>query len=166
MKNDKILSTYKKSDLRRLAKGKTSEIVGIDYEKILINLSKVLGNYESIRNNIEFRKPPVHAILEALFEASEYLIKYDDLKPLVRQKIKEYQKLSSNLNLNDSKKKYRLYAKVLDAAWEYEGDLLPAESNILRVLRDELNISKKEHQLWHILKLIDLHLMKKDIRLS
>ncbi|MBC2706612.1 MAG: hypothetical protein HF977_02635 [ANME-2 cluster archaeon] len=62
MKNYEILKHYKKSDLRRLAKGKTSEIVGIDSEKILIDLSKVLGNYESIRNNVEFRKPPNQAV--------------------------------------------------------------------------------------------------------
>ncbi|KAF5426599.1 hypothetical protein C5S42_07120 [Candidatus Methanomarinus sp.] len=146
MKNYEILKHYKKSDLRRLAKGKTSEIVGIDSEKILVNLSKVLGNYESIKNNVEFRKPPTHTILETLFDAPTYCIKIEDLKQLVSKKITEYQKISKEINLDDSNKRYRLYAAVLNAAWEYEGDLLPSEANILRVLRNELGISIKEHQ--------------------
>jgi len=146
MKNYEILKHYKKSDLRRLAKGKTSEIVGIDSEKILINLSKVLGNYESIKNNVEFRKPPTHTILEVLFDPLNHCVKIEDLKRLVTIKIAEYQKNSTEINIDDSNKRYRLYAAVLDAAWDYEGDLLPAEANILRVLRNELSISKKEHQ--------------------
>ena len=146
MKNYEILKHYKKSDLRRLAKGKTSEIVGIDYEKILINLSKVRGNYESIRNNVEFRKPPTHTILEVLFNAPDYCVKIEDLKRLVTIKIADCQKNSKEINIDDSNKRYRLYAAVLNAAWDYEGDLLPAEANILRVLRNELSISNKEHQ--------------------
>lgn len=147
MKNYEILKHYKKSDLRKLAKGKTSEIVGMDSEKILSNLSKVLGNYESIRNNVEFRKPPGHTILETLFDAPNHCIKIEDLKRFVSKKITEYQKISKEINLDDSNKRYRLYAAILNAAWEYEGDLLPAEANILRVLRNELSISHKEHQL-------------------
>ncbi|MFW9877008.1 MAG: SAP domain-containing protein [Candidatus Thorarchaeota archaeon] len=146
MKNIDILNQYNKSDLRRLAKGKISEIVGIDSDKILTNLSRVLGNYESIRNNIEFRKPPVHTILEVIFETPKHSVKYEDLKPQVKKKIEEYQKMANEINLDDPGKGYRLYANVLNAAWEYESDLLPAEANILRVLRKELNISRKEHQ--------------------
>jgi hypothetical protein len=146
MKNIEILSQYNKSDLRKLAKGKISEIVGIDADKILTHLSKVLGNYESIRNNIEFRKPPVHTILETIFETQDHSVKYEDIKPQVKKKIEEYQELAKEINLNEPGKGYRLYAKVLNAAWEYESDLLPAEANILRVLRKELNISRKEHQ--------------------
>ncbi len=146
MKNFEILSQYNRRDLRKLAKGKISEIVGINSEKVLINLSKILGNYESIRNNIEFRKPPAHTILEVLFDAPNRLVKFEDLKPIVIKKIKEYQKLSKDMDFDDSAKNYHLYAKVLNTAWEYEGDLLPAEANILRVLRKELNISKKDHQ--------------------
>ncbi|KAF5421201.1 MAG: hypothetical protein C5S44_07100 [Candidatus Methanocomedens sp.] len=146
MKNYEILKHYKKSDLRRLAKGKTSEIVGIDSEKILIDLSKVLGNYESIKNNVEFRKPPTNTILEVLFDAPNHCVKIEDLKQSVTKKIAEYQKISKDINLEDSNKRYRLYTAVLNAAWDYEGDLLPAEANILRVLRNELSISRKEHQ--------------------
>ena len=146
MKNYEILKSYKKSDLRKLAKGKISEIVGMDSEKILANLSKVLGNYESIRNNIEFRKPPVNTILEVLLVAANHIVKFDYLKPLVIKKIEEYQNIAKEINLDSSEKMYHLYAKILNASWEYEGDLLPSEANILRVLRKELNISRKEHQ--------------------
>ncbi len=144
MKNIEVLGQYKKSDLRRIAKGKISEIVGMNPEKILNDLSKVLGNYESIKNNIEFRKPPVHTILEVIFDSPDHMVKVEELHSLVAKKIRSYKKHSKDIDLND--RNYRLYAKALNAAWEYEGDLLKAEANILRVLREELNISKKEHQ--------------------
>jgi hypothetical protein len=145
MKNQIILSQYSRSDLRKLAKGKISEIVGLDAERILVDLSKVLGNYESIKNNVEFRQPPVHTILEVVFEAPDHAVRFEDLKALVKKRIKEYQKGAKELDLEDSNKRYRLYANVLNAAWEYEGDLLPSEANLLRVLRNELTISRKEH---------------------
>jgi len=146
MENFEILSQYSRGDLRKLAKGKISEIVGIDAEKILLDLSKVLGNYESIKNNVEFRQPPVHTILEVIFEAPENSVRFEDLKALVKKRIKEYQKAAKEMDLDDINKRYRLYANVLNAAWEYEGDLMPAEANLLRVLRKELNISRKEHE--------------------
>jgi len=42
MKNVEILSQYNKSDLRKIAKGKISEIVGIDADKILTHLTRLL----------------------------------------------------------------------------------------------------------------------------
>jgi hypothetical protein len=109
MKNYEILKHYKKHDLKKLAKGKTAEIVGIDSEKILLNLSKILGNYESIKNNVEFRKPPAHTILEVLFDAQKHCVKIEDLKRLVAEKIAEYQKISKEINHGDSNKRYRLF---------------------------------------------------------
>ncbi|MDP2181852.1 MAG: hypothetical protein Q8K99_04695 [Actinomycetota bacterium] len=147
MNNYEILERYSRGDLRRLAKGKISEIVGLDANKILKDLSRVLGNYESIRRNVEFRTPPADTILETLLEADGHRIRVDDLKPAVRARIKTYRSASRNLDLQNPIKGYRLYATMLAAAWDYEGDLLPAEANLLRVLRQELGISRTNHQL-------------------
>jgi len=67
-----------------------------------------------------------HTILEVLFDAPDHRVKIEDLKLLVTKKIAEYQKNSNEINLEDPNKKYRLYTAVLNAAWDYEGDLLPA----------------------------------------
>jgi len=147
LENFEILQHYSKADLRRLAKGKISEIVGMDANKILHDLSRVLGNYESIKNNVDFRTPPAHTILEILLETDGHKLAFGDLKPRVRTRIREYRKSARTLDLSDPAKGYRLYAEVLSAAWDYEGDLMPAEQNLLRVLRNELEITRVSHQL-------------------
>lgn len=147
MNNFEILQGYSRGDLRRLAKGKISEIVGLDADKVLRDLSRVLGNYESIKRNIEFRTPPSDTILELLLDAPEHRIRVDDLKPAVRRRIREYAEASKSIDLKDAAKGYRLYSKMLIAAWEFEGDLVEAEANLLRVLRQELGVTRKAHQL-------------------
>lgn len=147
MNNYEILQRYSRGDLRRLAKGKISEIVGLDADKVLRDLSKVLGNYESVKRNVEFRMPPTDTILEVLVEADGYRLPVDRLKTAVKGRIKQYEDAAKSIDVNDPSKGYRLYARMMEAAWEHEGDLVPSEANLLRVLRDELHISRTEHHL-------------------
>lgn len=147
MNNFEILKDYSKGDLRRLAKGKISEIVGLDADKILRDLSRVLGNYESVKRNIEFRTPPTDTILEVLLDAAEHRIRIDDLKSAVTKRIQDYVEASKDLDFKNSKKNYRLYAKMLGAAWDFDDDFNESEANLLRVLRNELGITRREHQL-------------------
>ncbi|MEZ5125309.1 MAG: hypothetical protein R2826_03550 [Thermoleophilia bacterium] len=147
MNNFDILKDYSKGDLRRLAKGKISEIVGLDADKILRDLSRVLGNYESVKRNIEFRTPPTDTILEVLLDAEDHRIRTDDLKASVKRRIHDYVEASASLDLKNAKKNYSLYAKMLEAAWEFEDDLKESEANLLRVLRSELGITRTEHQM-------------------
>jgi len=147
MDNYSILQHYSRTDLRRLAKGKISEIVGLDANKILVDLSRVLGNYESVKRHVEFRTPPADTILEVLLQSPGHQLRVDDLKPAVKARIRQYRASALELALNDPVKGYRLYAKMLSAAWDYEGDLMPAEANLLRVLRGELGITRRGHQL-------------------
>lgn len=147
MNNYEILRSYSKGDLRRLAKGKISEIVGLDADKILKDLSRVLGNYESIKRNVEFRVPPTETILEVLLEAEDHMVLVDDLKPTVRDRIRRYGEESKAVDLQDKSKGYRLYATMLVAAWDFGDDIVPSEANLLRVLRRELEISRRDHLL-------------------
>ena len=147
MNNFEILQNYSRGDLRRLAKGKISEIVGLDATKILHDLSRVLGNYESVKRNVEFRNPPADTILEVLLEAEGHRVPVDDLKSAVRDRIREYREASKDVPLQDPVKGYRLYATMLAAAWDHDGDLVPQEANLLRVLRNELGITRRTHQL-------------------
>lgn len=145
--NFEILLNYSKGDLRRLAKGKISEIVGLDADKVLRDLSRVLGNYESIKRNIEFRMPPTDTILEVLLDAPEHRIKVDDLKSAVKKRISDYLDASKSIDFRDTAKGYRLYARMLVAAWDFGSDFDESEASLLRVLRHELGITRKEHQL-------------------
>ncbi|MDZ4177868.1 MAG: hypothetical protein U1E29_01335, partial [Coriobacteriia bacterium] len=147
MNNYDVLQGYSKGDLRRLAKGKISEIVGLDADKILRDLSRVLGNYESVKRHVEFRNPPADTILEVLLEADGRRIRVDDLKPAVRRRIREYQESAKGIPIQNPAKGYRLYAVMLAAAWDHDGDLVPPEANLLRVLRDELGVNRRDHQL-------------------
>lgn len=147
MNNFEILKDYSRGDLRRLAKGKISEIVGLDADKILRDLSRVLGNYESVKRNIEFRTPPTDTILEVLLDAREHRIQTDYLKSAVTKRIQDYVEDAKGLELGKSKKNYSLYGKMLGAAWDFEDDFNESEANLLRVLRNELGITRREHQL-------------------
>lgn len=147
MNNFEILSNYSKGDLRRLAKGKISEIVGLDADKVLRDLSRVLGNYESIKRNIEFRMPPTDTILEVLLDAPDHQIKVDDLKSAVKRRIASYVEASRSIDFRDTAKGYRLYSRLLTAAWDFGTDFDESEANLLRVLRHELSITRKDHQL-------------------
>lgn len=147
MNNFEILKDYSKGDLRRLAKGKISEIVGLDADKILRDLSRVLGNYESVKRNIEFRTPPSDTILEVLMDVEGHSIRIDDLKPAVKKRIQGYVEAAKGLDFRNSKKNYSLYAKMLGAAWDFDDDFNESEANLLRVLRNELGITRREHQL-------------------
>jgi len=145
--NFEILQDYNKGDLRRLAKGKISEIVGLDADKILRDLSRVLGNYESVKHNIEFRTPPTDTVLEVMLGAPDHRVRTDDLKAAVKSRIQDYVSGSKAIDFRDTKKGYRLYARMLAAAWDFDGDFVESEANLLRVLRNELGITRKEHQL-------------------
>jgi hypothetical protein len=147
MNNFEILKDYSKGDLRRLAKGKISEIVGLDADKILRDLSRVLGNYESVKRNIEFRTPPTDTILEVLLDAPGHRIRTDDLKAAVKKRIQDYVEHSKSLDFKNTRKNYSLYAKMLLAAWDFGEDFDESEANLLRVLRHELGITRREHQL-------------------
>ncbi len=147
MNNYEILQNYSRTDLRRLAKGKISEIVGLDADKILRDLSRVLGNYESIKRNLEFRNPPADTILEVLLEAEGHKVRVDELKNRVRSRIQEHRAAAKSLPIHDSARGYHLYSVLLAEAWDHDGDLVPAEANLLRVLRHELGISRRDHQL-------------------
>lgn len=147
MNNFEILKDYSKGDLRRLAKGKISEIVGLDSDKILRDLSRVLGNYESVKRNIEFRSPPTDTILEVLLDAPGHVIRTDDLKSAVKKRIQDYHEASKTLDFKNAKKNYNLYATMLIAAWDFDDDFNESEANLLRVLRRELGITRREHQL-------------------
>ncbi len=109
--NFEILRDYSKGDLRRLAKGKISEIVGLDADKILRDLSRVLGNYESVKRNIEFRTPPTDTVLEVLLDAPEHRIQTDNLKSVVRKRIQDYIDAAKGLDFRNSKKNYSLYGR-------------------------------------------------------
>jgi hypothetical protein len=145
--NFEILLNYSKGDLRRLAKGKISEIVGLDADKVLRDLSRVLGNYESVKRNIEFRMPPTDTILEVLLDAPDHRIKVDDLKSTARSRISDYIDASNTIDFRDTAKGYLLYVKMLAAAWDFNSEFDESEANLLRVLRQELGINRKEHQL-------------------
>jgi len=145
--NFEILQNYSKGDLRRLAKGKISEIVGLDSDKVLRDLSRVLGNYESVKRSIEFRTPPTDTILEVLLDAPEHRVSMDDLQQAVTSRIQQYVEASKSLDFKNTKKNYGLYAKMLIAAWDFDDDFNASEANLLRVLRNDLGITRKEHQL-------------------
>jgi len=66
MKISDVLSSYKRSDLNRLAKDKIANYVGLPVEILRDELSKVLTTYDHIKRKIQFRRPPGYIILDII----------------------------------------------------------------------------------------------------
>ena len=147
MKISDVLSSYKRSDLNRLAKDKIANYVGLPVEILRDELCKVLITYDHIKRKIQFRKPPGYTILDIIVRQGDCSVPIQEIKNLVQEEIKNViEDAKSGEGLKESKQ-YNLYATMLKTGWDYQEDLLPPEANLLSALREYLNITRGEHRL-------------------
>ncbi len=147
MKICNILSSYKRSDLNRLAKDKIANYVGLPIEILRGELSKVLTTYDHVKRKIQFRKPPGYTILDIIVHRQDYSVPIQEIKGIVQEEIKNVIEVARSGEGLKEDKQYDLYAKMLKTAWDFQEDLLPPEANLLSALREYLNITRGEHRL-------------------
>jgi len=147
MKIYDVLTSYKRSDLNRLAKDKIANYVGLPVEILRDELSKVLTTYDHIKRKIQFRKPPGYTILDIIVHQQDYSVPIQDVKSIVQEEIKNVIEVAKSGEGLKEDKQYDLYAKMLKKAWDFQEDLLPPEANLLSALREYLNITRSEHRL-------------------
>ncbi|MFO7867103.1 MAG: hypothetical protein R6T98_12115 [Desulfatiglandales bacterium] len=147
MKISDVLSSYKRSDLNRLAKDKVANYIGLPIEILRGELSKVLTTYDYIKRNIQFRKPPGYTILDIIVRRQDYSVAIQGIKGIIQEEMKNIIKEVRRGEGLKEDKQYDLYAKMLKTAWDFQEDLLPPEANLLNALRDYLNITRVEHRL-------------------
>jgi len=142
-----VLTTYKRSDLNRLAKDKIANYVGLPVDILRDELRKVLTTYDHIKRKIQFRKPPGYTILDIIVNLQDFSVPIQEIKGIVQEEIKNViEEARSGKGLIEDKQ-YDLYAKMLRTAWDFQEDLLPPEANLLNALREYLNITRGEHRL-------------------
>ena len=147
MKIHDVLSSYKRSDLNRLAKDKIANYVGLPVDILRDELCKVLTTYDHVKRKIQFRKPPGYTVLDILVHRQDYSVPIQEIKAIVQEEINNViEEAKKGEGLRDEKQ-YDLYAKMLKTAWDFQEDLLPPEANLLNALREYLNIARGEHRL-------------------
>jgi len=147
MKISDVLSSYKRSDLNRLAKDKIANYVGLPVEILRAELSKVLTTYDHIKRKIQFRRPPGYTILDIIVNRQDFSVAIQEIKSIVQEEIKKVVEEAKRGEGLREDKQYDLYAKMLKTAWDFQEDLLPPEANLLSALREHLNITRGEHRL-------------------
>jgi len=147
MKIHDVLSSYKRSDLNRLAKDKIANYVGLPVDILRDELCKVLTTYDHVKRKIQFRKPPGYTILDILVHRQDYSVPIQEIKAIVQEEINNVIEEAKKGEGLREEKQYDLYAKMLKTAWDFQEDLLPPEANLLNALREYLNIARGEHRL-------------------
>jgi hypothetical protein len=147
MKIHDVLSSYKRSDLNRLAKDKIANYVGLPVDILRNELCKVLTTYDHVKRKIQFRKPPGYTILDILVHRQDYSVPIQEIKAIVQEEINNVIEEAKKGEGLREEKQYDLYAKMLKTAWDFQEDLLPPEANLLNALREYLNIARGEHRL-------------------
>ena len=147
MKICDVLTTYKRSDLNRLAKDKIANYVGLPVDILRDELCKVLTIYDHIKRNIQFRKPPGYTILDIILNQQDNSVPIQEIKSIVQEEIKNVINEAKKGEGLKEEKQYDLYRKMLKTAWDFQEDLLPPEANLLNALREYLNITRSEHRL-------------------
>ncbi|MFW6311084.1 MAG: SAP domain-containing protein [Nanoarchaeota archaeon] len=126
-----------------------------EMRKLILKNKNEFADYDRIKNKMNFihidRNTRVlnNLLLHILLNENDYKCEKSELIQKVKQKEKEILKNSQKegcLKFSDAES-LNIYKKVLITAWKWQDDISPHEQNILNTLREELNISKKEHRL-------------------
>src|SRR5690625_2177475 len=124
-------------------------------EVILKNVDE-FQNKERVKNYLDFKDEPRDVtllnemILMSLMEKEGYLLSEAELYKEVEDMQKSILKQSADddyINRFIPHESNRIYSAVLDEAWKKDESLNAHEINILDVLRNELELSKREHYL-------------------
>jgi len=142
-----VLSSYKRSDLNRLAKDKIANYMGLPIEILRDELSKVLTTYDHVKRKIQFRRPPGYTILDIIIHRQDCFVPIQEIKAIVQEEIKNLTEEAKKGEGLREDKQYDLYEMMLKTAWDFQEDLLPPEANLLNALRKYLNITRGEHRL-------------------
>lgn len=147
MKVEKILESYPIEVLEQLASNKVMDISHIRLPKsVLIDeLCGIVNKPSYVEKIISFRNPPNFQILDIILSQPEYKIQVKGFKDKI---VKYTEQLIENAKKADwikTNKNISLYLKMVNTAWESDLKIDTSEINLLNFLRNELNISFKEH---------------------
>ena len=147
MKLRDILLELSQESLESLARERLSQVVDIRLPRTVLvdELAEVLTSSAYVAAQIALRHPPCFAILNLLLNSPDFASPTVSFRQEVQAETDRMIALASRSPIFPKRKQYDLYLKMLSAAWELDNDINPSEANLLRALREELNISLMEH---------------------
>lgn len=144
-----VLTQYPEEDLHRLARDKVDEVANLRLprEVLIQEISAALSSLSYVARVLAPARPPTYGFLKLLLEAPEHRV-----PPFgFRQRVLDFTNaLTARAEAGDGlsrEKDFRLYLRILFAAWEDDGQVDRSEALILAALRKELGIWMREHLL-------------------
>ncbi|MES0490253.1 MAG: hypothetical protein ABUK01_09685 [Leptospirales bacterium] len=147
MKLNDILNSYQIESLEQLATGKIQDIdhIKLPREVLVDELSNHLLKFYYIQKSLSLRNPPSYLILSKIIDEPDHKISVKGFKDAIKKNTEIFIKSATKGEGLRSKKDYSLYLKMLQVAWESDSSIDLSEYRLLMALRDELDISFKEH---------------------
>lgn len=147
MKLEKILEFYPIEVLEQLASNKVMDISHIRLPKsVLIDeLCGIINKPSYIEKTISFRNPPSFQILDTIMNHPEFKVQVKVFKDMIMNYTEKLIEKSKKAEWIKTNKNILLYLKMIKAAWETDSKIDVSEIYLLNYLRNELNISFKEH---------------------
>jgi hypothetical protein len=147
MKLENILELYPIEVLEQLASNKITDISHIRLPKsVLIDeLCGIINKPSYIEKTISFRNPPGFQILDTLLNQENLKVHVKGFKERILKYTEELIEEAKNADWIRTDKNISLYLKMVKTAWESDSRIDASEINLLNFLRNELNISFKQH---------------------
>jgi len=148
MKVQEILEQYSDTALDKLSADKVEEAVNLRLPRAVIvqEVTAALSSLTYVAKVLAPTRPPTYAFLKCLLETPGYSLPIEGFQEKVFSETKEMaMKAESGKGLS-GEKDYKLYLKILKAAWE-DDVVERSEALLLEAVREELGIWTREHLL-------------------
>lgn len=142
-----LLADYPDAALDRIASDKVEEVVGLRLPRAVVirEVCSALSSMSYVARALAPARPPTYTILQLLLGAQGYRRPMDAFKEEVGRQGDAHTERALVLEATTDGKNYRLYLRMLQAAWENDGQIDRSEAQLLEVLRKELGIWVREH---------------------
>ncbi|MFZ5480466.1 MAG: BREX system ATP-binding domain-containing protein [Myxococcota bacterium] len=151
MKLDDLLREYPDDALDRLAADKIDEVAGLRLPRLVLvqEIIAALSSLSYVARALAPARPPTYAILETLLDAPDHRVTAEGFREAVLRRTDELSEQARDEDALPGGKNRALYLRVVQAAWENDGQIDRSEALLLEALRKELGIWAREH---HVLE--------------
>lgn len=149
MKLIDVLEKYGDAAIDQLAVDKVEETATLRLPRKVVQQEVIsaLSSLSYVAKVLFSSRPPTYAIIKILLDTEGHCLPIDGFREKVKAKAEELSNMAKNGEVLGSNKNFELYRRVLIAAWENDGGVDEREDNLLKALRQELDIWHLEHLL-------------------
>lgn len=143
------LSQYSDDDLDRLARDKVDEVANLRLprEVLIHEIALALSSLSYVAKVLAPARPPAYAFLKLLMDAPEHRARPSAFREDVLALTDKLTERAARGDGLSKSKDFRLYLRMLYAAWEDDSRVDRSEALLLAALRKELGIWTREHLL-------------------